>query len=397
MEGKELAGHGKADNEKAKPACQLRSRNCCVKNDKNQFVTSHIFRVGQKLLLLAAIFLGSDFSATAFTSNDVTTIVNAYTKAFYVPSGTNAYLMQSQTNRVSTDFWRLANEIECVLDAYEWTSNTTQKAMAARLLNGFLDRNGNRWAKNHYNDDIMWACMAFARGYLDTGNATYRDIAKTNFDLCYARAWDTNGALVPPVGGMYWTTTNNTKNACVNFPGAIAANLLYQCLGDTGYYNTSSNIYFWGRSNLFDAASGRVYDSLRRHGATTYNQGTFIGAANFLGQTNDAILAANFTMNAMTKDGILPRYGIKRNNSIFNAIFIRWMTKFMKERQLQGTYQPWLQANAAAAWKGRRLSDNLSWCQWPEPTPPGVNLCSYDCIASFEAMLAVPPTEKGSQ
>jgi predicted alpha-1,6-mannanase (GH76 family) len=268
--------------------------------------------------------------------------------------------------------------------------------MAARLLNGFLERNGSRWARNQYNDDIMWACMAFVRGYLDTGNATYRDIAKTNFDLCYARAWDTNGLLVPPIGGMYWTTTNNTKNACVNFPGAIAAYLLYQCLGDASYQTTSSNIYFWGRSNLFDAATGRVYDSLRRHGATTYNQGTFIGAANFLGQTNDAILAANFTMNAMTRDGILPRYGIRRNNSIFNAIFIRWMTRFMKERQLQGRYQPWLQANAEAAWEGRRTSDNLSWCQWPEPTPPRVNLYSYDCIASFEAMLAVPPTETGT-
>jgi autotransporter-associated beta strand protein len=112
-----------------------------------------------------------------------------------------------------------------------------------------------------------------------------------------------------------------------------------------------------------------------------------------LGQTNDAILAGNYTMTGMGSAGYMPQYGINNNNSIFNAIFIRWMTKFMNNRGLQKNYQLWLQNNANAAWNGRRASDNLSWCQWPQATPEGTNFNSFDCISSFEAMLAVPPTQ----
>ena len=142
------------------------------------------------------------------------------------------------------------------------------------------------------------------------------------------------------------------------------------------------------------AASGKVFDSERtnglpRGGATTYNQGTFIGAANYLGRTNDAMLAADYTMRRISSDGILPQYGERGNNSGFNAIFIRWLVVFMKDRGLQSRYQPWLQLNAEAAWKVRRTSDNLSWCQWREQTPATANLNSWGCISSVESMLAV--------
>jgi len=48
------------------------------------------------------------------------------------------------------------------------------------------------------------------------------------------------------------------------------------------------------------------------------------------------------------------------------------MTRFMKSRNLQLLYEPWLQTNAAAAWNGRRTVDNLSWCQWRRQ-PVGTN------------------------
>ena len=149
---------------------------------------------------------------------------------------------------------------------------------------------------------------------------------------------------------------------------------------------------------LFNASTWRTYDNINTNGNVdqtpiTYNQGTFIGAADFLGQTNDALLAATYTMNSMGSAGYMPRYGIAQNNSIFNSIFIRWLAKFMKNRSIQAPYQIWLQNNANAAWNGRRAADNLSWCQWPLGTPAGTNFYSYDCISSFEAVLAVPPTQ----
>ncbi|HET7624290.1 MAG TPA: glycoside hydrolase family 76 protein [Verrucomicrobiae bacterium] len=344
------------------------------------------------------IFFGLIFfngnSSFAFTPSDVVTSSFSFRNVFYTSSGGNAWFKDNQSGG-ATYFWGQANEIECVIDAYEWTSNSTYKTMITSLLNGFEANNGSDWSWNVYNDDVMWACMAFARGYLQTGNTTFRDIAKSNFDMCYARGWDN------ALGGMYWTTGNTNKVAAVNGPASIAAYLLYQSYGDAGYLTKAQTIFDWERSMFFVPTTGMIYDGMRTNGPpggapTTYNQGTFIGAANFLGRTNDAILAADYTMNHMTSSGILPQYGTNNNNSGFNAIFIRWMARFMKERGLQSRYQQWLQDNANASWNFRRTTDNLSWCQWRQQTPRGVNLDSWDCIASFEIMQAVPPTQSSA-
>jgi len=331
-------------------------------------------------------------SAFAFTANDAGTIFNSYTKAFYSSDGTNGYFKGDQAGGVA-DFWMQAEEIECVIDACERTANTNYQVMVGNLLDGFEQHYGTNWSSNPFNDDSMWASIAFARGYLVSRNPRFRDIARWNFDMVYARAWDTNLG-----GGLYWTTTNQSKNACVNGPAGIAACLLYQICGETSYLTTASNIFKWERSVLFNPDTGAVADSIGLHGrihswTSTYNQGTFIGLANFLGQTNDAMLAANYTKNHLTSSGILPQYGIAGNNSGFNAIFFRWMARFVRDHGLQSTYEPWLQSNAAAAWNIRRSSDGLSWCQWQQQTPTGTNLHSWDCIASLEAlqMMASPP------
>ena len=339
---------------------------------------------------LAGLAVWLTAGASAFAANDAGVMFKAYAAAFYVSDGTNAYFRDDQSGGAA-DFWRQAEEIECVIDAYEWTSNADYRVMAVDLLNGFETDHGTNWSANHFNDDCMWASIAFARGQLITGNARFGAIARWNFDLVYARAWDTNLN-----GGLYWTTDNHSKNACVNGPAGIAAHLLYQTCGEASYLDKARNIFAWERSVLFDADTGAVADNISLHGslhswASTYNQGTFIGLANFLGQTNDAKLAADFTRDELAEAGILPQYGIAGNNSGFNAIFFRWMTRFMRDRGLQGTYESWLQANAAAAWKMRRAADGLSWCQWRESTPPETNLHSWDCIASLEALQLVSP------
>ena len=335
--------------------------------------------------------LNAGMSALAFTTKDASTIFSSYNSAFYSQSGTNGYFKDTQTGG-NAYFWVQANMIECVIDAYEWNSNSTSQVMITNLLNGFLQNNGSSWTYNIYNDDIMWAVIAFARGGVDTGRTNYCNIAKANFDACYARASSTNFG-----GGLWWTTDNNFKNAAVNGPGAIAAYLLYQIYGDTNYLNKAVNTYNWERSVLFNTNSGAIYDGIDTNGfqywSSTYNQGTFIGAANFLGQTNDAKLAAHFTMMNLTSGGILPEYGIAGNNSGFNAIFLRWMNRFIRDRNLKGTYEAWLQLNATAAWNDRRSPDNLSWCQWTQPTPLVTNFYSWDCISSFEALQAADPTQ----
>jgi hypothetical protein len=345
----------------------------------------------RRLLLL--FLLMADLPALAYSTNDVDTIFSAYNSAFYVQNGTNGFYKNSQTDGSAAYFWGQAESIECAIDTYEWNSNATARIMITNLLNGFLSDNGANWTWDGYNDDILWAVMAFARGGADTGMTNYCNLAKANFDAVYARAWSTNLG-----GGLFWQYPENaSKNACVNGPGADAAYLLYQIYGDANYLDKATNIYYWERSVLFNAGSGAIYDNIATNGvvsswSSTYNQGTFIGAADFLGQTNDAALAANYTMMDLTSGGLLPQYGIAGNNSGFNAIFLRWMARYMKNRNLQSTYEPWLQLNAAAAWNGRR-ADQLSWCQWPQPTPAGTNFYSWDCISSFEALQAANPTQ----
>jgi len=342
-------------------------------------------------LLTAMVLLSGLIPASAFTTKDVDTIASSYNSAFYYVTGTNGYIKDTQTGGIAY-FWGQAEMIECVIDAYEWTSNSTYQVMITNLLNGFIEHNGANWSGNMYNDDIMWAVLAFARGGVATGKSNYIAIAKSNFDATYARAWDTKLG-----GGLYWTTDNNTKNACVNGPGSIAASVLFQIYGDNNYFLKASNMYYWERSVLFNTNSGAIADAIGTNGvinywASTYNQGTFLGAAHFLGQTNDAALAAKFTMMNMTTAGVLPEYGIAGNNSGFNAIYLRWLMRYVRDRNLQNLYQPWLQINANAAWNLRR-ADNLSWCQWLHPSPMGTNFFSWDGISSFEIMHAAAPTQ----
>jgi predicted alpha-1,6-mannanase (GH76 family) len=337
------------------------------------------------LWLSLACLLQTASSAFAVSSADIAAAFGAYHSAFYYQNGTNAWIKDTQTGGKEY-FWGQAEEIECYLDAYEWTTNSSGPSTITNLLNGFLYNNGSSWSGNMYNDDIMWAVIVFARGGMLTGRTNYCNIAKANFDTCYARAWDSVLG-----GGLYWTTDRNCKNACVNGPGSIAASLLYRIYNDSSYWTKASNIYFWERAVLLNTNNGAVYDSIGTNGvynywASSYNQGTFIGAAHFLDLTNDAMLAAQFSMQSLCSGSVLPEYGIAGNNSGFNAIFLRWMTRFMKNRNLQSLYEPWLQTNAAIAWSQRRTNDSLSWCQWWHPTQAGTNLDSWDCISSFEAL-----------
>jgi len=334
---------------------------------------------------------GANSTAAAASASEGGALFSAYVTNFYVLHGNHGWFKKTQTNGVA-DFWELAEEIETVIDAHEASCPGADSALISQLLNGFIWKNGTNWADNIYNDDCMWASIAFSRGYLNTGNERYRTIARWNFDMVYARAWDDVLG-----GGFYWSTANRSKNSCVNGPAGIAASLLAQIYHEPGYQTKALAFYDWERTHLFNLTNGAVADSQETNGtvhawASTYNQGTFIGLANYLGQTNDAALAADFTRDHLTRRGLLLGYGLAGNNSGFNAIFLRWMVRFMNDRGLQSRYLPWLQDNANAAWQVRRPLDGLSWCEWLRPTPPFRRLYSWDCVSSLEAVALLGVT-----
>ncbi len=331
-------------------------------------------------------------TARAFTAADADAVFDAHTQAFY--RVTNGVAWHTKTTDGSkADFWMQAEQLEMVLDAYERTKNPEQLVMFTNLFRGFLVNHGTNWARNPFNDDIMWMVIACTRAHLLTGNAEFRDVARKNFDLCYSRSASTNLA-----GGLWWKTDNRSKNACVNGPGAIAAFLLGKTTGDGSYFTKATNIFLWERATLFDSATGKIFDNISTNGriarfALTYNQGTFVGAANLLGYTNEARLAATYTMNQMCKDGYLPAGGENGDGGGFNGIGVRWIARYMRDRGEQATFEPWLQKNAEAAWKTRRASDNLSWGRWPEPTPEG-RRPSWGCSSAVVMMQVARPTEK---
>ncbi len=329
--------------------------------------------------------------AMAFTQADADTIFEAHTKTFYRVEGGRGWHTK-RTDGGRTDFWMQAEMLEMVLDVYARTRSDKQLEMFGELFRGFIAKHGRTWERNEFNDDLMWMVIACTRAHLVTKNAEYLAVAKENFDLCYARA------ISPDLGGgLWWKTDNKSKNACVNGPGAIAAFLLGLATRDSSYTVKAKALFLWERTTLFDEKTGRVADSIHSNGrvasfALTYNQGTFVGAANLLGYNDDAKLAATFTMNKLCKDGYLPAGGENGDGGGFNGIGVRWIARFMKDQHEQAIFEPWLQKNAEAAWQARRAEDNLSWCAWPKPTPPGVRH-AWGCSNAVVIMQAVRPTE----
>jgi predicted alpha-1,6-mannanase (GH76 family) len=341
-------------------------------------------------LLSIMMFCGSP-TAHAFTSADAETLFRAHTKAFYLEKDGRAWFAES-TEGGKASYWMRAEQMEMVLDAYERTSNAQRLVMFTNLFRGFLADHGTNWSRNEFNDDIMWMVIACTRAHLLTGNSEFRDVGRMNFDLCYARAISTNLG-----GGLWWKTNNQSKNACVNGPGAIAAFLLGRATGEASYFTKATNLFLWERATLFDPTTGRVSDNINANGrvarfALTYNQGTFVGAANLLGYTNEARLASLYTMNQLCRNGYLPAAGEKGDGGGFNGIGVRWIARFMKDRGEQATFESWLQKNADAAWQARRTSDNLVWCRWPESTPPGLRY-SWGCSSAVVLLQAVNPSE----
>jgi len=329
-------------------------------------------------------------------AGDADTLMAAFNRAFYVRTNGIGYFRASTTSNKPADFWKLAEESEMVIDAWERSRNPAYSNQVVELIEGF-NRLHSDWTKNEFNDDVMWICIANLRGYQVTGDMRWRDHARASFDAVYTRAWDTNFAG----GGLFWKTENRSKNTCVNAPAAIAACLLWKTCGEVKYREKANEIIDWNKRVLSDG-HGWIYDSIRTNGnvsrvSFSYNQGTFIGACNFLGRTNDAAEVMDYAMHkqgvTVKEFQILPSYRLSTDSAGFHGIFLRWAGRYMRDRYLETTYLPWLQANALSAWSVRRPSDNLSWCDWVQKTPTNaaVELPSWACSSSVVALQIMGP------
>lgn len=275
-------------------------------------------------------------------------------------------------------FWDSAEMLETYIDAYEATGDEEYKNKMLTFAKTFISEWGADWTWNDFNDDIMWACIAFARIYNLTGQRMYLTYAQRNFDQTYKDAYSTELG-----GGMFWRKENETKNSCVNCPGAIAACLLGEITGDKDYYEKAKGLMEWEFNNMFEKNTGKVYDSFNIKGekstwASTYNQGTFIGACTYLYKYyQDEIYlqyaerAANYAMTKLTTGGILDN-GEDGGNDLpgFKGILTRWLYRYAKETN-NLEILVFLQTNAATAYSNQN-ENGLIWTNWHEKAPASV-------------------------
>ena len=162
--------------------------------------------------LAAACFVAGckTSAAETFTAADADILFQAHVRAFYRVEDGRAWFTETTLGGKAT-FWTQAEQMEMVLDAAGRTAaNTGTLVMFTNLFRGFLANHGTNWEGNDCNDDIMWMVIACTRAHLLTGNPEFRDVARTNFDLCYARAgprrtwaaacggrWTTGGPRTP--------------------------------------------------------------------------------------------------------------------------------------------------------------------------------------------------------
>lgn len=275
-------------------------------------------------------------------------------------------------------WWGDAEMFETILDAFETTGDARYREIFSELYNNFLQRNGTDWTNNEFNDDITWMVLACVRAYKFFGVQDYLNKARKNYDAMYNRAHQRFGTLV-------WKQSQENKlatNSCINCPATVAACYLAEATGDEDYYRKALSIYKAQRQLLFDASNGQVYDSRAwtsdgsmeadfNHWASTYNQGTMLGAAVLLyehtGNTqylSDADKIYNYTIsNLCDGDGIIKVcQTISGDLCGFKGIFMRYARRYAQDLNHEDALA-WMKKNAWRAWQNRN-SKGVTWSAW---------------------------------
>ena len=269
-------------------------------------------------------------------------------------------------------WWGDAEMFEIVLDALETTGDQQYATMFENLYTNFIARNGSTWYQkgvsgyNEYNDDIAWMCIACVRAYLLTGTTKYRSTAKTNFDGMFKRA-DCYGNDL-----LQWKhNSGEGTNSCINGPAAVCACYLAIAQADTSYYQKARKTYMAERGKLFEMSNGKptgkIWDSYDQgtgnynYWASTYNQGTNLGAAimlyNHYGEQMfkddaDAIIKWSEANMANSKGIIHVCQTVRGDLTGFKGIMLRYIRKYAEDFNAPSHYA-WLAKNAYHAWNNR--------------------------------------------
>lgn len=301
-------------------------------------------------------------------------------------------------------FWDKAEMMEIVLDAYEVTKDVKYINRFKNMYDVFITENKADWMYNKYNDDITWAVLFCVRGYLLTGNKTYLEKGKEQFDKMYARAaTDAYG------GGLNWYETKTSKNSCINGPAMVACCYLAQATGDKTYYDKAITLYNWSKTYLFNPATGKVNDNVdidKKTGSprisswsSTYNQGTYLGAAVMLYKytKKDSYLAdaekiAQYTRDNMFNNRVMDNEDGGNDLPGFKGIFVRYARMYTIEGNKTDLVN-WLRLNAKVACNNRN-SNNIIQTKWATRTSEVNPHSSFGASTAVSLMMNTFPLKQ---
>jgi predicted alpha-1,6-mannanase (GH76 family) len=367
---------------------------------RSPFASCRTLGVTSIITLFLLLFPAVRSASAQWTAANAQSAFSDYNNAFYFnPSGDNYDYRTSQGSTSTTAFWVAAEEIELAIDAYNQNPTAANQTIINQLCNGFVAENSSDWSSDSYDDDLMWATIAFTRAANATGNSVWLADAEANFAVVWNRGYDTTFG-----GGIWWNsavenTSSGYKNSAANWTFVIAGNLLYQATGNSTYQSEAATIYSWAFTNLYVASTGEIYDGINGSGVQTgqysYNYGVAIGADTYENHSADATNVANYLMNNVSGGtvggyNILPNYGQGgTDGSGFNGIALRWVGYAWIHGALTNpAILSWAQANVSLAWAVRNAS-GLSWNDWFAVTPPS-GLYSWDCSNTLAGMLDIP-------
>ena len=280
-------------------------------------------------------------------------------------------------------WWGDAEMFEVILDAFETTGDKKYQTYFRELYNNFLIRNNSDWTYNEFNDDITWMVLACIRAYKYFGDEEYLKVARFNFDNMYQRA------AKQPHGTLIWKQSQPnplSTNSCINGPAIVAACYLGEMTGEKEYYDKALSIYAGQRQLLFDAKTGQVYDSrawnadgsIANEGfnswASTYNQGTMLGAATMLYKytgekkyKQDADAVYRYTCNKLTNDKKIISVCQTINGDLcgFKGILMRYVRRYAEDLDRKLALQ-WIAKNAWHAYQNRmkNRTHRVTWSAW---------------------------------
>lgn len=259
----------------------------------------------------------------------------------------------------TSNYWPEAHAMDVMVDAYLRSRDKTYLDIFPLWWKGMPAHHHSAnlkdpwWAE--FVDDMEWMILAQIRMFEATGNRAYIEKARQMYDDWVWPTWGPDNES-PWYGGITWKTDiEKSKNACSNGPAAIIAAKLYMNYKKAGfktgkkrkeYLKEAKMIFQWLKTNLYDEASGAVYDNMNKKGnitkwVFTYNNGTFIGAANLLqlitGKRQylaDAQLAADYVIKKMSdNDGVL-NDAPRGDGGLFHGIFFRYFAQLINNPHL---------------------------------------------------------------